>query len=151
MAEKDRPSPAHKDRGGGRRTAVLRSGVAPGARVRVERGGYVAHTYGAAEHVRRRSGLDPDAMAAFLGISPRTYARRSAQGDLHGDESFKVSMLAHVLDEATRVLGSEDEARHWLFTAIVSLDRRRPIEHLTSIEGYERVKNTLAKIEYGMY
>lgn len=60
-------------------------------------------------------------------------------------------MLAAILEEATRVLHGEEEATHWVTTPIISLDRKRPIDLLTSIGGYERVKNTLTKIEYGMY
>lgn len=68
-----------------------------------------------------------------------------------GGESLKVEMLASVLEEATRVLHGEEEARHWITTPIISLDQKRPLDHLTSINGYERVKNTLTRIEYGMY
>ncbi|MDZ7801808.1 MAG: MbcA/ParS/Xre antitoxin family protein [Trueperaceae bacterium] len=81
----------------------------------------------------------------------RTYAWSGASNEPHGDESYEDGMLGRILDDATRVLGSEEEARRWLHTQIVSLGGRRPIEHLTSLEGYERVKNTLAKIEHGMY
>ncbi len=60
-------------------------------------------------------------------------------------------MLAAILEEATRVLHGEDEATHWITSPIISLGHKRPLDHLTSINGYQRVKNTLAKIEYGMY
>ena len=113
--------------------------------------GYEIRRYASAEKLRKRLGLDAKRMAEYLGIDEKTYYRRADKGDLKGGESLKVEMLATILQEAARVLHGEDEAAHWITTPIISLDNKRPIEHLTSINGYERVKNTLAKIEYGMY
>lgn len=113
--------------------------------------GYDRRNYATAEKLRKSLGLDAKSMAHYLGIDEKTYYRRAQGGDLKGGESLKVEMLASILEEATRVLQSEDEARHWVTTPIISLDHVRPIDHLTSISGYERVKNTLIKIEYGMY
>jgi len=50
-----------------------------------------------------------------------------------------------------RVLHGEEEGVEWLQGNILSLEGRRPVDLLVSVRGYERVKNTLAKIEYGMY
>lgn len=113
--------------------------------------GYDIRKYNTAENLRKRLGLDAKSMAGYLGIDEKTYYRRAQAGELKGGESLKVEMLATILEEATRVLRSEDEATHWITTPIISLDNKRPLEHLTSINGYERVKNTLIKIEYGMY
>lgn len=113
--------------------------------------GYDLSKYATAEKLRKRLGLDAKSMADYLGIDEKTYYRRARTGELKGGESLKIGMLATILEEATRVLHGEDEATHWVTTPIISLDNKRPLEHLTSIDGYERVKNTLTKIEYGMY
>lgn len=115
------------------------------------RSGYTLRTYDTAETLRQRLALDAKSMARYLGIDEKTYFRRAQTGELKGGESLKIDMLASILEEATRVLRSEEEAQHWITTPIISLDHKKPIEHLTSIDGYERVKNTLTKIEYGMY
>ena len=107
--------------------------------------------YREAERLREAVGFDPHAMAAFLGISTKTYTRRAETGALGAAESLKVEMLERALAHATRVFGDEHEARSWLDSPIISLDERRPIDHLGTIQGFERVKETLAKIEYGMY
>jgi len=60
-------------------------------------------------------------------------------------------MVDLILEEASRVFRDPELARKWLRSPIVSLDNKRPIDHLDSIGGYERVKDTLGKIEYGMY
>ncbi|HZJ10946.1 MAG TPA: antitoxin Xre/MbcA/ParS toxin-binding domain-containing protein [Trueperaceae bacterium] len=112
---------------------------------------YALRTYDTAEKLRQRLGLDAKSMASYLGIDEKTYYRRAQTHELKGGESLKIDMLGSILEEATRVLRGEDEATHWVTTPIISLDHKRPIDHLTSINGYERVKNTLAKIEYGMY
>ena len=113
--------------------------------------GYDLRAYRDAENLRKQLGLDAKSMADYLGIDEKTYFRRAQPGVLKGGESLKIDMLEAVISEATRVLHSEEEALHWITSPIISLDHMRPLEHLTSISGYERVKNTLAKIEYGMY
>ncbi len=108
-------------------------------------------TFTNAEDLRQRLGFDTEAMATYLGVSPRTYARRREKGLLDAAEILRLQMLEEVLREATRVFRDPSRARHWLSTPVASLDRRPPLAHLDSIIGYERVKETLAKIEYGTY
>lgn len=103
------------------------------------------------EKVRNRLGATNEEMAAYIGVTIRTYQRRAQKGQLADAESAKVEMLAALLDLGERVLGSEAEARNWLTTPILSLGSARPIELLDTIRGYERVKNKLLQIEYGTY
>ncbi len=104
-----------------------------------------------AERLRRRLGLETGAMAAFLGVSERTYARRLSEGSLTENESIPLDMLGETLREAARVFRDEAKAIRWLYRPIVSLDRLPPLAHLRDVQGYERVKRTLAKIEHGLY
>lgn len=104
-----------------------------------------------AERVRLTLGLTQQEYADFLGIDARTYTRRAEEEQLKSGESLQVEMVDNVLEEATRVFRDEKLARKWLTSPIISLDNRPPLAHLDSIEGYERVKDTLGKIEYGMY
>lgn len=60
-------------------------------------------------------------------------------------------MLDALLDLGTRVLGSEERAGQWLESPILSLEGKKPIELLDTVEGYERVKNKLLQIEYGTF
>ena len=60
-------------------------------------------------------------------------------------------MLDTLLDLGTRVLGSEERAGQWLKSPILSLEGKKPIELLDTVEGYERVKNKLLQIEYGTF
>lgn len=106
--------------------------------------------YERAENVRKKVGFTQQEFAGLLGIDPRTYSRR-AEHELKSGESIQVEMLDEVLQEATRIFRDEQLARKWMQSPIVSLDNKRPMDHLDSIAGYERVKDTLGKIEYGMY
>ena len=104
-----------------------------------------------AEALRKCLDWDRKEMAAFLDLSSRAYASRVRTGRFDLGTRLKIEMLAVVFEEAKRVLRSDEEASGWLRYPVISLSRRPPIEHLDSIQGYETVRNTLAKIEYGMY
>lgn len=104
-----------------------------------------------AEALRKRLGWSRTEMAAFLGVSPRTYGRRVRSGRLAPEEQLKLEAIARVFAEAVDALGDEAEANNWLRAPIISLDRKAPLEHLSDPRGFERVSNTLTKIKYGMY
>lgn len=113
--------------------------------------GVRTQSFSQAEYIRKKVGFTQQEFANLLGIDPRTYTRRGESTNLKSGESLQVEMLDEVLTEATRVFRDEELARKWLHSPIVGLDLRRPLDHLTSIQGYERVKDALGKIEYGMY
>jgi len=104
-----------------------------------------------AQRLRVVMGWSRAEMAAFLGLTPAAYAYRLRSGRLRFEEAMRVEMLEGVLEEAVRVLRGEEEGVEWLQASILSLEGRRPVDLLVSVRGYERVKNTLGKIEYGMY
>lgn len=108
-------------------------------------------SFSRAEHIRKKVGFTQQEFAGLLGIDPRTYTRRGEDEVLKSGESLQVEMLEEVLAEATRVFRDEELARKWLHSPIIGLDLKRPLDHLDSIQGYERVKDALGKIEYGMY
>lgn len=103
------------------------------------------------ESVRQRLGASSEQMAGIIGITLRTYQRRSQQGRLDDAESAKVEMLRTLLDLGERVHGSAEEAALWLTSPILSLQGARPIDLLNTVKGYERVKNKLLQIEYGTF
>lgn len=103
------------------------------------------------EHVRHRLDITAEQMAAYIGITYRTYQRRAQAGALADAESAKVEMLDSLLNLGERVLGSNDQARSWLTSPVMSLQGRRPIELLDTVRGYERVKNKLLQLEHGNY
>lgn len=107
--------------------------------------------FSVSESVRRRLGATGEQMAAYIGVTFRTYQRRAQRGELEDAESVKVEMLDSLLDLGARVLGSEERASQWLTSPILSLEGEKPIELLGTVKGYERVKNKLLQIEYGTF
>lgn len=103
------------------------------------------------EQVRQRLGVTAEQMAAFIGVTYRTYQRRSQAGALADAESAKVEMLDSLLSLGERVLGSSEQASAWLTSPLLSLGGEPPITMLDTVRGYERVKNKLLQIEYGNY
>lgn len=112
---------------------------------------FVKRPFQFSESVRKRLGATGQQMAAYVGVTYRTYQRRAKKGMLEDAESAKVEMLDTLLGLGGRVLGSEDEARQWLTSPILSLDSERPIDLLDTVKGYERVRNKLIQIEYGTF
>lgn len=158
--KRDPVRPARSDRSGdpGEEHGAHLAGRAPGVmEVRFASASasaapsYRVVTFGSLGRLAQRAGLDQAGLASFLGVSTKTLKRRAAKGVLDEAESMKTEMLAYTLHEACRVMDDEGKARRWLVTQVASLDGLRPIDHLDSIEGYERVRETLTKIEYGMY
>lgn len=147
MPVKERTTP----KGGSRTTASVGEPGPPRPEVAWFAGRRAQRSSQEAERLRRRLGLDTGAMAAFLGVSERTYARRLSEGSLMEHESILLDMLGETLREASRVFRDEAKAIRWLYRPIVSLDRLPPLAHVRDVQGYERVKRTLAKIEHGLY
>jgi putative toxin-antitoxin system antitoxin component (TIGR02293 family) len=77
--------------------------------------------------------------------------QRRADTALDANVSDRMLRLLSVAEQATAVLGARDLAERWLTAPVISLDRRRPIELLTSSEGTTMVKTLLTRMEYGVY
>lgn len=87
----------------------------------------------------------------LLDIHPRTLLRRQETGRLEEAEILKAQMVEEAFRFATQALGDADTARRWLFSELPALSFERPIDTLTSIKGYERVKALLGQAVFGSY
>lgn len=104
-----------------------------------------------AEHARELVDMNAEQMAAFLGISTRTYERRAKSGTLSEAESVKVEFLTETLRLAEEVFHEAADASAWMRSPLVAFGRRTPIQMLHSVRGYEQVKDALNRIRYGMF
>lgn len=88
-----------------------------------------------------------------IGISHRTVQRRrdTPEWRLTPEQSGRAWKFAEVFAKASEVLGSEEEAKHWLEARAMALDQRRPIDLLASPAGTELVENLLVQLEYGVF
>lgn len=56
-----------------------------------------------------------------------------------------------IVDKATEVFGSRDEALGWLNRPAMALDQRVPMSMMQTFEGRLRVKTLLTQLEYCVY
>lgn len=104
-----------------------------------------------AERARDLVDMSAEQMAAFLGVSSRTYERRAKSGTLSEAESVKVAFLTEALRLAEEVFHGPEDGSAWMRSPLVAFGRRTPIEMLHSVRGYEQVKDALNRIRYGMF
>jgi len=106
---------------------------------------------GSTETLARELGLDDANLAAFLGISAKTLSRRRVEGRWDPAESARLDLLERTLEQATDLLGPRERAVRWLTSPLLGLEGHAPLELLTHLEGYERVKGALYRQAYGMF
>ena len=111
----------------------------------------VSHTYELIPTLSRDLKVSVKQVGELLGIHPRTLQRRQESGSLEEAELLKAQMLDETFELATMVFHDADRARNWLFSEIATLDFGRPVDLLKTIQGYERVKQLLGQIAFGVY
>jgi putative toxin-antitoxin system antitoxin component (TIGR02293 family) len=92
-----------------------------------------------------------------MGMSARNFQRRkdAAEKDpaasLTVDEGGRLWKFTELLAKATQTLGSQEAAERWLNNPQIGLDRKRPVDLLTTPPGAELVEDLLTRMEYGVY
>ena len=89
-------------------------------------------------------------LLAVLGVSERTLQRRKAL-TLPPTVSGAVLDMGGMLRTAASVLGSMEEAEHWLAQPAVAFRGQRPIELLATRQGTQLVRSQLICMEQGVY
>ena len=56
-----------------------------------------------------------------------------------------------IVEKATEVFGSRDEALRWLNRPAMALDKRAPMSMMETYEGRLHVKTLLTQLEYCVY
>lgn len=103
------------------------------------------------DHVRSlRNGA---AFEKALGMSLRTFQRRkeAPSKPLSPEQSGRAWKFADILTRTTAVLGTQDEAEHWLERPAIGLEQRCPIDLLSTPAGVQLVETLLERMEYGVY
>jgi putative toxin-antitoxin system antitoxin component (TIGR02293 family) len=97
--------------------------------------------------------IQVDEATVAMGMSLRTLQRHKNTPLEHLDvqQSGRTWKFAEILAKATRVLGSQDEAELWLKSPAIGLDRKRPIDLLTTPAGVKLVEDYLERLEYDVY
>jgi putative toxin-antitoxin system antitoxin component (TIGR02293 family) len=106
--------------------------------------------YAALVSVVERINMARDEIADVLHLTPRTLARRKAQGVLDPDESDRLVRFARVIAHATEVLGSLEKAALWLRRDNRALGGGSPLEMLDTEIGSRAVEGVLLRLEHGV-
>ena len=89
-------------------------------------------------------------LLAVLGLSERTLLKRKAS-TLPPAVSGAALDLGGILRTAVNVLGSMEEAEHWLAQPAVAFRGQQPIELLATRQGTQLVRSQLVCMEHGVY
>lgn len=95
-----------------------------------------------------------DTIDKVVGVSLRTLQRHKKAGAkerLNRDQSGKLYKAAEIVAKAVEVLGSREAAERFLEEPAMALDRKRPIDLLSTPAGAELVERHLVRIDYGVY
>ena len=90
--------------------------------------------------------------AEILDVSPKTFFRYQANTKgLSTQQKDRIGIVESILETGKRVLGNEEEVRHWLYRPVHSIENQRPIDLIVTESGRRRVENVLLQIEGGAY
>lgn len=96
-------------------------------------------------------GISQESLLDQLHLPRSTIKRRISQKALLSpSEQDRVYRVTKVLERATEVLGDGAAAKAWTLQINRSLGGESPLSLLDTEAGYERVMDTLGRIEYGV-
>jgi len=102
------------------------------------------------EDVREILNLSKREFADIIQISERTLSRRQKESVLPTDESDRVFRLTRLVEFATLVLGSEEDAREWMKEPNFTLGYCTPLQLAKTDPGAELVEQLLGRIDHGI-
>ena len=111
---------------------------------RAVRDGLPAAAFGALQDAL---GLPTAALAAAVGVTPRTLSRRRADGRFTADESDRLLRAARLAEMAAVALGDPEAAAEWM-TAPHALFGEPPLRHADTAPGAREVEDALYAVEY---
>lgn len=98
--------------------------------------------------LRDALGLPAAALAASLGVAPRTLSRRRESGRLSPAESDRLLRVARLAEMATVALGDGDAAAVWMTRPHRLLGDETPLHHADTAPGAREVEEMLHAIEF---
>ena len=107
--------------------------------------------YSAFRTVAQQLDLDPATLATVIGMTERTLQRRAKSGQLDEAETLKTNMVEATLNFARTVFGDDVQAREWMVSTLPALGFQRPLDVITTLQGYERVRAILGRLAAGTY
>lgn len=102
------------------------------------------------EVIRQDLQLSNSELAYVVSISQRTLARRKKELRLSSDESERAYRIARLIEIATNILGSKEEAQRWMKEYNFALGNQKPLDLIRTEPGAQLVERVLHQIEYGL-
>lgn len=90
-------------------------------------------------------------MSQLLHVSHRTLQRKNDNDLLNVYPTEQILEIADVISKGIEVFGSIDKLSKWLHSELRHLNYKKPIEYLDTTFGVAMVKDTLGRIEHGVY
>jgi putative toxin-antitoxin system antitoxin component (TIGR02293 family) len=98
------------------------------------------------------SGFTQTELAEYLGVPPRTLARRKEAGSLDEHESERMLRLAEIYQAALHLFDDDKtDAREWLLSPVRGLNNKRPIDYARTDYGAREVRNLIGRLEHGVF
>lgn len=105
----------------------------------------------ALEHFKQKTGLDYDQLAAILSVARATLINKKGTDKFNQTLSEKILGLADIYSYGYEVFEDRDRFNEWIFRPNRSLGGQPPYDLLDSQYGREEVKNSIGRIDYGVY
>jgi len=86
----------------------------------------------------------------LLNLKART-AQRQVSKNLDADKSGHLVQITRILQRCVEVFEDLEKAKHWLKSPNYALGNQIPLNLLDTTEGIELVRDTLTRIEYGVF
>ncbi len=102
------------------------------------------------EVIRHNLHLTNQELAYVISIPQRTLARRKKEVRLPSDESERAYRVARLIEIAVDVLGSKEEAQHWMKEHNFALGNQRPLDLIRTEPGAQLAERILRQIEHGI-
>lgn len=96
-------------------------------------------------------GISMEQMSNLIHVSHRTIQRKSKTDLLNVYSTEQILEIAEVISRGIEVLGTLEAFTEWLHSEIRHLDYQKPINFLDTSFGTKLIKDTLGRIEYGVY
>lgn len=96
-------------------------------------------------------GISMEKMSALIHVSHRTIQRKSDIELLNVYPTEQILEIAEVISRGIEVLGTLEAFTSWLHSEIRVLNYQKPISFLDTSFGTSLIKDTLGRIEFGVY
>lgn len=123
---------------------LVREGV-----VSLVRGGL---PFGMLDEVAAAAGVGRLAMAAVIGLSPTTLARRRRSGTLTTEESDRLVRMARLVGMTYELMRGDGEvARRWLKEGHELIEGESPLERASTEVGGREVEQLIGRLRHGIF